>query len=168
MGLVGGSATAFNSVKQILSALKIKNMFQSLKVSLTKYYAHFSDPLMLSDIVEAAWFVSILGSGSKRRGVLQSSLVSLTLSRRWSALGHCGMYYQNPQVFPYSHYLLKTKMVKKRARHLGTPAHCVDRTGEKEVKDESQQSTNGCYVPGTGARYFMHILSCNLSNYSRK
>lgn len=107
MGLVGASAAAFSNVKQKLSALKIKNMFQSLNVPLSTYYAHFSDPLMLLDIMEAAWFVSILGNEIKRRGVVQSFLVSLTLSRRQSALGYCGMYYQHPQVFPYSHYLLK-------------------------------------------------------------
>lgn len=96
---------------------------------------------MLSDIMEAAWLVSMLGNGGKRRGVVQASLISLTLYRTWSALwrlwhvlpASTGFFF-----FSYSHYLLKTKSGRKRARHLGTLAHCIHRTEETEkVREES-------------------------------
>lgn len=62
------------------------------------------------------------------RVTLWAPLDNLTLSRRWSALGHCGMDSQHPQVFPYSHYLLSVNREKKGGWRLETPAHCVDRT----------------------------------------
>lgn len=125
--------------------------FQSLRVSITTYKAHFSDPMILSDIQETPWFVSVFGSGDWRRSTLQASLASLTLSRRWSALGHCGMNSQNLQVFP-SYYQLRINRGHKGGiwRLLHTMLIGLKKKKKKtEVGRGSQQLTNGYYVPGT-------------------
>lgn len=55
----------------------------------------------------------MLGKGGRLRGALWAPLDSLTLSKTSSALVHCGMDSQHPQVFSYFHYLLSINREKK-------------------------------------------------------